>query len=223
MTYSTPYNSWSWRLGWMESHSNSGRGLEFEGLFQPFFIGRKEISPHSCSDLELVGNRFRVTVQCRRGEVLEWCLLVKPWCQQVGHFHAKKRSLYSFVCLRHPWHLQGHFVSLEFWGSNSSNSQDYSEEWILKNFYHLATLPILDWDWKKGDDYPQHAKLCFPRPKETLATGVWLRPMWLFLSIALIYIIQLWKSLQGFLGTIFGSNYSVRTATTATTTTAAKQ
>ena len=55
----------------MESHSNSGRGLEFEGLFQPFFIGRKEISPHSCSDLELVGNRFRVTVQCRRGEVLE--------------------------------------------------------------------------------------------------------------------------------------------------------
>jgi len=115
------------------------------------------------------------------------------------------------------------FVSLEFWGSNSSKSQDYSEEWILKNFYHLATLPILDWDWKKGDDYPQHAKLCFPRPKETLATGVWLRPMWLFLSIALIYIIQLWKSLQGFLGTIFGSNYSVRTATTATTTTAAKQ
>jgi len=150
MTYSTPYNSWSWRLGWMESHSNSGRGLEFEGLFQPFFIGRKEISPHSCSDLELVGNRFRVTVQCRRGEVLEWCLLVKPWCQQVGYFHAKKRSLYSFVCLRHPWHLQGHFVSLEFWGSNSSNSQDYSEEWILKNFYHLATLPILDWDWRKG-------------------------------------------------------------------------
>ena len=62
----------------------------------------------------------------------------------------KKRSLYSFVCLGHPWHLQGHFVSLEFWGSNSLNSLDYSEEWILKNFYHLATLPILDWDWKKG-------------------------------------------------------------------------
>ena len=83
---------------------------------------------------------------------------------QVGYFHTKKRSLYSFVCLGHPWHLQGHFVSLEFWGSNSLNSQDYSEEWILKNFYHLATLPILDWDWRKGDDYPQHAKLCF---KET--------------------------------------------------------